>query len=157
MILQATGLMGLSLAVALTVNAFRPDGLPLLYAQQSAILPGKAGEEIRIQDAAMLYIAGRALFLDARSFAEFEAGHIKGAVSLPADSFEHAFDLVKDSLQGHEVLITYCDGEQCPLSHELAESLIRQGLTSVRVLKNGWTLWHAEKLPTIPGKESGDR
>jgi 3-mercaptopyruvate sulfurtransferase SseA len=45
-------------------------------------------------------------------------------------------------------IITYCDGERCPLSRELAEALRVEGVENVRELRNGWTLWQEQGLPT---------
>ena len=39
------------------------------------------------------------------------------------------------------LLVTYCDGEACELSRDLADQLKAHGLKDVLVLKNGWTLW----------------
>lgn len=148
---QSLGILALSAALALGVNALRPDGLPLAQATQSAVQLDKASGEIGIKDAAVLFITGRAVFLDARSQYEFEQGHIQGALSLPPREFASQFQDLKPKLAGKEAVITYCDGDRCPLSHALAEHLRNAGVKNVFVLKNGWTLWQAEKLPTVAG------
>ncbi len=149
---QSLGILALSAALAFGVNALRPDGLPLAQAgPQSSVQLDKSGGEIGIKDAAMLFITGRAVFLDARSQFEFEQGHIQGALLLPPREFASQYQDLKPALQGKEAIITYCDGERCPLSHALAEHLRGAGLKNVYVLKNGWTLWQAEKLPVAKG------
>jgi rhodanese-related sulfurtransferase len=145
---QVTIITVFTIAASFTINGLRPDGLSLLYAEQSAVRLEKSGGSISIQDAALLYVADRALFLDARSSMEFEEGHIKNSLSLPVDNFDTAFRQMKDKLHGKEMIVTYCDGESCPLSRELADSLIKAGFKNVQVLQNGWTLWKNEKLPT---------
>ena len=92
------------------------------------------------------------MFLDARSQFEYEQGHIQGALSLPPREFASQFQDIKPRLMSKEVIITYCDGERCPLSHALAEHLRGAGMKNVRVLKNGWTLWTTEKLPVEKGR-----
>jgi rhodanese-related sulfurtransferase len=154
---QAIAIVALSVSVSLTVNGLSPEGLALVYAQQSAVQMQKTGDEISIQDAALLYAAGRTLFLDARSRMEYEDGHIKNAVSLPVEDFDVAFRGMKDQLQGRELLVTYCDGENCPLSKDLADALIKKGFTNVQVLKDGWTLWNNEKLPIEVSAGTGNR
>jgi len=145
---QIAAIIVLSVTISLAFNGLRPDGLSLLYAEQSAVRLEKSGGSISIQDAALLYVSDRALFLDARSRMEYGEGHIKNALSLPIDDFDAAFRQMKEKLQDKEILVTYCDGESCPLSQELADSLIKAGFKNVQVLKNGWTLWNNEKLPT---------
>ena len=146
-----------TIAASLTINGLRPDGLPLLYAEQSAVRLEKSGGNVSIQDATLLYVADRALFLDARSSMEFAEGHIKNSLSLPVEDFDTAFHQMKDKLHGKEVIVTYCDGESCPLSQELAELLIKAGVKNVQVLKNGWTLWNNEKFPIEVSAGTGNR
>lgn len=151
-LLQASVIVAFATALSLGVNALRPDGLPIVAANTSAVQLDRSSEEISVKDAALLFASGRAVFLDARSQFEFEQGHIKGAVNLPPREFASQFQDIKPRLMGKEVIITYCDGERCPLSHALAEHLRGAGLKNVRVLKNGWTLWSTEKLPVEQGR-----
>lgn len=150
---HSLAVLSLSAALAFGVNAVRPDGLPLVHAAQSAVQLDKSGGEIAIKDAAMLFLSGRAVFLDARSQLEFELGHVQGALWLPPREFASQFQDIKPRLAGKEAVITYCDGERCPLSIALAEHLRGAGIKNVYVLKNGWTLWQADKLPTAKGQE----
>lgn len=153
---QSLGILALSAALAFGVNALRPDGLPLASAApKSAVQLDSAAGEIPIKDAAMLFITKRAVFLDARSQLEYEMGHIQGAISLPPREFAAQFQDIKPQLQGKEAVITYCDGERCPLSISLAKHLRDAGVKNVYVLKNGWSLWQAEKLPIEKGGKGG--
>ena len=152
---QSVGLLALSAALAFGVNAARPDGLPLAQAAPkpapSAVQLSEASGEIALKDAAMLFLSGRAVFLDARSDFEYQLGHIQGALSLPVRNFASEFQDVKPRLAGKDAVIAYCDGPECPLSHALAKHLREAGVRNVYVLKNGWSLWQAEKLPVAKG------
>lgn len=152
---QCLGLLALSALFAFVVNAARPDGLPLAQAAAkvapSAVQLSPASDEIALKDAALLFLSGRAVFLDARSGFEFELGHIQGALSLPPRNFAADFQDIKPLLAGKEAVIAYCDGPECPLSHSLAKHLRDAGVRNVYVLKNGWSLWQAEKLPVAAG------
>jgi rhodanese-related sulfurtransferase len=152
---QALGLVALSAVLAFAVNAARPDGLPLAQAAAkpapSAVQLSQASGEIALKDAALLFLSGRAVFLDARSQFEFQLGHIQGALSLPPRNFAADFQDIKPLLAGKEAVIAYCDGPDCPLSHSLAKHLIDAGVKNVYVLVNGWSLWQAEKLPVAKG------
>jgi rhodanese-related sulfurtransferase len=44
-------------------------------------------------------------------------------------------------------IITYCDGEACPLSKDLAMVLMDLGFDHVRVLVNGLSVWTKHNYP----------
>ena len=59
--------------------------------------------------------------------------------------------LAKD-LKPTDRIITYCDGETCNLSHDLALFLTEMGFQDVKVLVNGWTVWLDNNQPVEQGK-----
>lgn len=140
-------IIAISALFAFSFNTLRPEGLPLVFADESIITFEEPGGYISIKDAALLFLSKRAIFIDARSQEEFKQGHIKDALSLPVENFAIFYDDIKGKIEDRELIITYCDGEKCPLSEDLAHELIDTGLTNVQVLKNGWTLWNREGLP----------
>lgn len=148
---QTIFILVLSAAVAFTVNALRPGGLPVLQAKESMVQVSDANGTIALKDALVLSMSGRALFLDARSDWEYENGHIQNALPIPPDEFDYALELYRPRLDKAQNLITYCDGELCELSNKLADKLRSAGFANVYVLKNGWTLWNNEGLPTEKG------
>ncbi|MGE4263129.1 MAG: rhodanese-like domain-containing protein [Desulfovibrio sp.] len=148
---QSLGVIALSAALAFGTNALRSGGLPLAHAAKSAVRLDTSSGEIAIKDAALLFITGRAVFLDARSQLEFELGHIQGAIWLPPREFASQFQDIKPALAGKEAVITYCDGPNCPLGARLAKHLRDAGVKNVYELKDGWALWQAERLPIAKG------
>lgn len=161
----ATGLKGMRQAVAiflfsallaLLVNALRPDGLAWVgdWTPQ-AQLALNTGENLMISlpEAEAFYYAEAALMLDARSPEEYAAGHIAGARNLPWEQFDAHMNEVIQEVYREDLIITYCDGESCNLSQEVALALMDRGYTNVRVLVNGWTLWQANSLPVATGPE----
>ena len=138
---------GLSAGLGLTFNASRQDSLPLIHVRDNSTQLSPQSGEISLQDASRLFTSGQAVFLDARAAEDFAEGHIEGALSLPLFSFTQDFDALKSQTEGRTV-ITYCDGEACELSRDLADQLKAHGLKDVHVLKNGWTLWKNSGLPT---------
>jgi len=103
---------------------------------------------IPLEDAATLFETDGAVFIDARTPAEYDQGHIQGAVNLPWHAVDDYFETVIMTLDPEAMFITYCDGETCSLSHDLALFLKNLGFTRVKVLVNGWTLWKENQLPT---------
>ena len=167
----------ISVGLALAFNATRQDSLPLVQSRSSAPATGVPQQaanqtaavpsdnasvspvpdsvqsgEISLHDAALRHASGEAVFLDAREAEDFEIGHIQGALSLSAFAFAQEFPALKEKLEGKTV-ITYCDGEHCKLSQDLADQLTAHGIRNVYVLKNGWSLWRQEGLPTATGRE----
>jgi rhodanese-related sulfurtransferase len=135
-----------AIGIALAVYALRPDKIGPLNAavndsnvQQS---PTQSGfSEISLADALRLYREKSALFADARHAADFEAGHIKGAIHLyPADQDTWLSDFLA-ATDPATAIVTYCDGEDCHLAPELAELLSFNGFINIRYLRNGWTRW----------------
>lgn len=131
--------------------AENPDSATPVDAGNTSQELAPAGEEISLQDAAALFSAGQAVFLDARDAEIYAEGHVQGALSLPLHSFEQVFPSIRDRLAGKTV-ITYCDGERCSLSADLADALRALGIENVLELKNGWTLWQEQGLPTATGQ-----
>ena len=92
-----------------------------------------------------------AVFMDARSKQEYDAGHIQGAISIPWHGVEHRFMEVADRIPSDRLIITYCEGETCALIKDLALFLKEMGYEKVHVLVNGWSLWKGAGLPVETG------
>ena len=148
---QSACLVLLAAVLALASNHFRTNRLPLVGNwSPEARMATDSGQSliISLDEAEKLYSAGQAVFLDARPAAWFEFGHIKGAANLPPDEIDQLLPQVLGQTPHDRTIITYCDGEDCELSHQLALSLMERGYTRVRVLVNGWTAWSEKGLPT---------
>ncbi len=144
----------ISLAVALLVNQIRADGLELPgnWSPEFRVTT-PSGEDITIslEEARSLGESGEAVFLDARPHSAYLEGHIPGAKSFPWLEFDQYFERVMTELPDDVTLITYCDGETCSLSKDLALMLIDMGFPDVRVLVNGWGIWRQHQLPVETG------
>ena len=79
------------------------------------------------------------VFVDALDLEYYEKGHIPGAWN-SNDFMELIFRL--DSLQGKDrSLVTYCDGDDCGSSEDLAYDLQNEGFTKIFVFVGGWSEW----------------
>ncbi len=151
---QVPSLVLLAALIALGVNQIRSDGIPLVGDWSAeARFVDEAGDSLTISldEARKRFAAGAALFLDARSPDDYARGHIGGALNLPWQGADRHFMEIADRLSGDKTIITYCDGETCDLSHELALFLKEMGFADVQVLVNGWTVWLQAGLPTDEG------
>ena len=90
--------------------------------------------------------------MDARNPAQYESGHIRGAINLPWSRVDEHVIEIAEGIEPGKHIITYCDGATCILSKELALYLRDMGFVSVRVLVNGWTVWKNTHLPVESGR-----
>jgi rhodanese-related sulfurtransferase len=88
---------------------------------------------------------GNVLWLDARSAGDYEAGHVPGAILLNLESWDQLFPQFLDRWSPDERVVVYCSAATCELSHEVAERLRKNGISSVFVLKGGWEAWKSRK------------
>ena len=136
-------------------NRLRSDKMPLVEdwsAKSKLVTPSGENLEISLSEASNFFKKGKAVFVDARSHEEYAAGHIKGAKTLPYKEADRKFIEAMAGVPEENAVITYCDGETCELSMELAVFLRNAGYKNVKVLSNGWTVWQQNGLPVETGK-----
>jgi rhodanese-related sulfurtransferase len=141
-------------ALSLSSNQVRTTGLPLLGNwSPEAQLTMESGDSLAVSlaDAEGIYYAHSAVFLDARSPELYDEGHIQGALNLPWEELDARFAEILRDFPVETTFVTYCDGEGCSLSRELAMAMLERGYNEVRVLVNGWTLWQNRRLPVDKG------
>jgi rhodanese-related sulfurtransferase len=151
---QAVVIVLAACAAGLLANVVRPNGLTLVGDwSPEARLTTDSGESmvISLEEAEKVFASGTAVFLDARSEGLYREGRIRGARNLPWQSFEAHLDKVMAEIPPDALIVTYCDGEDCALSEDLARELLFMGYEKVRVLVNGWTRWTEAGLPTEKG------
>ena len=82
-----------------------------------------------------------ALFIDARSPADFAAGHIPGARSIPYEAFDDYFSELADLIDTGTELIVYCSGRECDDALLLAAELRSMGVDDVVLFVDGFDGW----------------
>jgi rhodanese-related sulfurtransferase len=80
--------------------------------------------------------------IDVRPDAEFEAGHIAGARSLPLAELQRRLD----ALPPDREVVAYCRGPYCVYAHEAVRRLTAAGRRARR-LEDGWPEWRLAGLP----------
>lgn len=80
-------------------------------------------------------------FIDARSNADFKAGHIPGAKNLPYYDLEAYQDSALEGLAANSEIIIYCEGIGCELSFFLGRDLQEAGYNNVRIFYGGYPEW----------------
>ena len=90
-------------------------------------------------EAKALLARNQIVIVDARAEQYYQAGHIPGAVSLPANSFGSLIDTFRITYATNNALVIYCTSPQCPLSHKEAELLMtRYGYGNIKVMPGGY-------------------
>lgn len=131
------------------LNAFRPAPLP--YLLPGSVLEIESGvRAVFIREAYRLFEAGEYVFVDARDEAEFRAGHIEGALSLPAESFAALYPELQIWAAGQPLLV-YGGSENLLAADELARALRQQGEEQVLIFAAGFEGWHARGYPVEAG------
>jgi rhodanese-related sulfurtransferase len=89
--------------------------------------------------------AGDAIVVDVRPAAEYAAGHLPGALSIPLDELVDRLDELPDTVE----VVAYCRGVYCTFSHDAVRLLAAKGRKAVR-LADGILEWQVagNKLST---------
>jgi len=142
----------ISVVVGIGSNWFRNDSISLVAKELKTAtstdllyvdISNPVLMAISIEQASEFY-DGNVIFVDARDLEYYQEGHILGAWN--SDNFsELIFKL--DSLQGKdESIVTYCDGDECGSSEDLAYDLQDAGFTKLFVFVGGWSEWNQAGL-----------
>lgn len=86
--------------------------------------------------------AGDVVVVDVRPAAEYAAGHIAGARSIPADRLALELRNLPDDIE----IVAYCRGPYCLLAYE-AVRLLRGAGRAARRLEDGFPEWRQSNLP----------
>jgi rhodanese-related sulfurtransferase len=86
---------------------------------------------------------GDVVLVDVRPAEEFEAGHIKGARSIPLEELE---DRLAELPPDREI-VAYCRGPYCAYAHDAVRRLQAAGRPARR-LEEGWPEWRLAGQPT---------
>lgn len=147
-------LIGVSAALGLAVNVghvvkyFRGE-YGMVFAEAAA---AEDPPLIALAEAADLFAVGQAVFVDARSPEEYEAGHIAGALNVPL--YDPASDMIWESLAVSQEadVVVYCSADLCQDSLVLARRLSRLGWRKAKVYVGGWLEWRDAGLPAEMGR-----
>jgi rhodanese-related sulfurtransferase len=90
--------------------------------------------------------AGEVVVLDVRPPAEYAAGHIPGAQSVPPDEVQRLLD----ALPADAEIVAYCRGPFCVYADEAVRALSRHGYRARR-LEDGFPEWRRAGLPVAVG------
>ena len=105
--------------------------------------PGIAPQALQ----ARLAAAGAPLVVDVRSPTEYSAGHVPGAVNMPAPTVTRHLDELRQA----DELVLYCNSYHDASS--LHFHLTRMGYTNLRAFDEGMKWWEKAGLPRTKGTQ----
>jgi rhodanese-related sulfurtransferase len=156
----------LSLGVALAMNRYSSQPLPMIYqtpeqrfdAELTSLVAGapfqiSPAETLGLEQFRSAVESKSALIFDARPSAFFLRGHVPGALNLARDNFAQDYRRLSGVLKGanDRPVIVYCSGGACHDSRLVAGALLSLGFTNVKVFTGGWDAWSAAGLPVSTG------
>lgn len=90
---------------------------------------------------------GIALIFDARSQADYDAGHLPGALPFPDAKRAEFYPQYADILTPDQRTMVYCTGKTCDESLDLCLFLVEQGHTNIALYLGGFSDWQEAALP----------
>jgi rhodanese-related sulfurtransferase len=103
-------------------------------------------EFIAYDEARVFFMSKDAVFIDSRHAFDYNLGHITGALNLPLKDFDTMKHML-DDIPKDRTVVSYCDGEECNSSIELAMKLQGLGFSNVKIFFGGWREWQMRGEP----------
>lgn len=138
-----------SVAAAVMMRWLDEDPLPLRYAWSEHVArtaEAKGMRTVTLQEAREIVSAFSHIVLDARKNADYEAGHLPGAMSLPLLDFDAQFPAISGLLMPDQPVMVYCSGYECDESLKLGEILVQSGYTNITLFAGGMSAWQEAGL-----------
>jgi rhodanese-related sulfurtransferase len=130
-----------------TLRSVAADHVAQIDRLAAAYLGDRDGlETISRDELARRLRTGEVVILDVRPFAEYRAGHILGARSVPVTALQAELD----RLTGGQEVVAYCRGPYCVYADDAVRELRRCGVAARR-LEDGYPEWADAGLPTASG------
>lgn len=128
------------LALTTNVDTTKPAAPPCFEAQSGVI------KEIRYEQFISFLSKPCVVLIDARIPESYGKGHIGNAINI--DGTEAESPAVIQRLIGlprDKIVLIYCDGGECELSHRVADVLKNFGFGPIYIYKGGWAEWSTKK------------
>ena len=161
LIWQIITIVGIASALGIGHNAVSENGISLVtpdVARPEAAIQWSLhidGIRTTLDEAKDAFDQG-AVFVDVRTAAEYEVGHIPGARNLRVLGFKRNYPSVLFELPKDTRIVAYCSGGSCQSSTKLSRLLVEEGYTNVGCFFLGWEAWVAAGYPVSTVSEEGE-
>ena len=106
--------------------------------------------KVSVQEMQTFVEKAKIVVIDTRSEGEYQKGHIRGAISLPAGDLDSALAHHLELFSIDKPIVVYCSGVGCDLSELVAQKLAALGMDQILIFSPGWSAWKNAGLPTEP-------
>ena len=142
-IVQGVGLAFASIFFGMLYHFVNDDGFlahanatsPIIEAHQGNFIPKISKKKVE------KLIGTNTVFIDARRTRDFEAEHLKGAISIPVNSSIEQRQQAMTGITKNAKIVVYCQSGGCQYAEIIAIKLIADGFTNVSLFKGGWREW----------------
>ena len=140
----------LALAAVLCAGAyhlFSEGGLLANAVATQALQKGYAGTFIpKVRAETVNRLLGTdAVFIDARLPADYNSGHLDGAISLPVNADDTLWKETLARIPQGRPIITYCQSAGCKYAEKVSLRLIEEGYSDISIFRGGWAEWTARE------------
>jgi rhodanese-related sulfurtransferase len=129
--------------VGLVYNGLRKNPLPLLYRQINL----NPDTHLTLAQTYLFYRQGNTIFIDTRYQDEYNTGHIRSAINLPARASRDEIMTFIEVIEKEENVVIYCGNIKCNSARRLAGFMKQIGYHNVYVFLDGFDAWLENDLP----------
>ena len=122
------------------------DEVAQLWAALCRVAAAHHAEQVGRDELARRLRDGDVVVVDVRPSAEYAAGHVAGAMSVPIDRLAHQLATLRPDVE----VVAYCRGPYCVFADEAVRLLRRRGRRARR-LEDGFPEWRRAGLPAAAG------
>ena len=87
------------------------------------------------------------VFIDARLTADYQAGHLKGAINIPVNASDEEYQKTTSHIDKNARIIIYCQSAGCPFAQKITFRMQADGYSHISIFKGGWQKWSADNNP----------
>lgn len=141
-----TLLLAFTLVCGLLANTIGPRQIPWFTAWSQRVADAAAEYGIPVvstEEARSIVDEGMHFIFDARAPAEYEKGHLPGAMNFYSGDFDEFFQLYALMLIPEQPVLVYCSGRACDESLLVSKNLMELGFTNVVLYAEGLEGWRA--------------
>lgn len=135
-------------SVGLGINVISSKSIPWVYEPPPDLTISGVKVPLVDEKKALSYLDDPGTtFVDTRKREHYAEGHVKGAVSLPANDKEERFPLVQPLLPEDNRLVLYCYSPECEDAERVAEFLVQLGYNHMVIMSPGFPQWKRAGYP----------
>jgi rhodanese-related sulfurtransferase len=155
--LQAATLLAITATGGLLCHYLNREGLLANTSGVRLVQEASAGTFIPHVDAAKVdrLLARDAVFVDARFAADFEQGHLEGAINVPVDANDVDLQNSLTSVSKNANIVVYCQSAGCQFAEKVALRLMKDGFSDLAVYRGGWMDWRTKHADEQTPDEKG--